>query len=347
MTLAEVLKKYDEATEFYLHEMRAEQKSATTLHNISTAIDMFRSFFIRLHEDEDEVSDPKQTDFMAWRDELEASGKKVSSIGEYMKRVRTFFAYVSDEELEDLRYYEKNPVPSRIIPTNKGYANKPYEQILTDEEVSMLWANTPVRRTGFKQWNWARNYAIVMLLLCSEIRNKELLDLKLSDVDFEYGEIQIMHGKGNKYRCVDCPDIALDAIKLYLRSGIRPANLSDDDYLFGTTSEKNVFGTKNRGEEWHRGTRQWLTQLVMTHVKHVTGVDNIGTHDLRHVGARLDLHNGVRAEELQAKLGHSQITTTQIYSGKLGVKRKRVSASGVYAERDYQTERNRMMLGVG
>lgn len=347
MTLAEVLNKYDKAAEFYLHEMKAQHKSVETMKNLNGVIEMFRSFFIRLHEDEDEVSDPKQTDFMAWRDELEAGGKKISTVSEYLRKIRTFFAYVSDEELDELRFYEKNPVPSRIIPTDKGYSNKPYDQLLTDEEVSMLWANTPIRRTGMKSCFWPRNYAIVITLLTTEIRNKELLDLKLSDIDFEYGEIQIMSGKGNKYRCVDCPDIALDAIRLYLRSGIRPANLSDDDYLFGTTSEKDIFGTNNRGKEWHRGTKQWLRQLVVKHVKNVTGVDSIGTHDLRHIGARLDLHNGVRAEELQAKLGHAQITTTQIYSGKLGAKRKRVSASGVYAERDYQAERNRMMLEVG
>ena len=344
MTLTEVLNKYDEAAAFFLHELEAQHRSEETIKNHVGSLGRFRDFFIRFHEDEDDVSDPKYLDFQTWRDELEAEGKASSSITIYLNNLRQFFACVSDEELEDIRFYDRNPVPKRIIPGPGKEAKKPYEQFLTDEQIARLWENNPQWAHTRQKPLWARNYAIIMILLATEIRSKEILDLKVSDVDFEYGEIQVWSGKGDKYRCVDCPDIALDAVSLYLRSGIRPEGLSDDDYLFGNTRVKGHMGKPVYGDEWHRGTKQWLADIVKKHVKMVTGVDRISPHDLRHVGARLDLHNGMRAEELQAKLGHEALQTTQIYSGKLGTKRRRVSAKGVYAERDYQAQKTKRML---
>lgn len=346
MTLQEVLNKYDRAAEFFTHEMIASRKSANTVESQNRAVRLFRDFFENLHANDEEVSDPKYTDFQAWRDRMEEDGKTVNTIHRYMNDVRHFFAVVSDEGLEDIRFYEKNPCHARVIPNNRKEEARPYDVILEDDDVAKLWRNNPVRGQGIKTGTWARDYAIVMVLLATEIRNAELLDLKLSDVDFEYKEIQVQRGKGNKYRCVDCPDIALTAIQLYLESGYRPKDLSDDDYLFGNFRTKGTLGRTLDGDEWNRGSRQWLSKLVMQHVKKVTGVDNVSSHDLRHVGARLDLHNGMRPEELQAKLGHSSYNTTQVYAGKLGSSRKRVTASRVYEEREIQTARNKMMMGA-
>lgn len=343
MTMQEVVKKYNEAREFHISELKANGRSPKSIETRERTTRQFIEFFQKLHEGEEEVNSPRYADFQAWRDYLVETGISTSSLELYMKEVQRFFKSVSDEELGDMQFYEKNPLPSRVIPSAKKEQAKPYQQILEDEQVAMLWKNEPVRKLGVSTSIWPKSYAIVVLLLATEIRNSELLDLKLSDVDFEYGEIQIWAGKGNKYRCVDCPEIALTAIQLYLQSGLRPEGLSDDDYLFGTTKTK-VFGGDDDSAEWHRGSRQWLHKLVSNHIKNVTGVEFVGTHDLRHIGARVDLHNGMRAEELQSKLGHAELRTTQIYSGKLGTQRKRVTASGVYLERDIQTARNKMML---
>ena len=343
MTYTEVLENFDRAVEFFLHEKEAQRKSAGTIRNYNKYIGFFRDFFIRTHEGEEDVKDPSYIDVQMWRDEMAEEGLAINTITLRMKNLQNFFSICSDESLGEDRFFQKNPVSKRMFPDSKFEDRKPYDEILSDEAVFKLWDNTPIRKTGVKVSNWPRNYAIVMLLISTEIRNKELLDLKLSDLDFEFGEIQIFEGKGNKYRCVDFPEIAQTAVKLYLQSGLRPADLSDDDYLFGTTSahERSVF---EKTEDWHRGTRPWLSDMVQRHVRLVTGVDNVTSHDLRHVGARLDLHNGMRAEELQAKLGHEKFSTTQIYSGKLGVNRKRTTARRVYEERDFQTKRNQTML---
>lgn len=343
MILAEVLERYDKAVDFYLREMKMQNKSENTMLLYTKELKYFRDFFERTHAGDEGVKDPGYLDFQMWRDAMIESGLSLCSINRYMSDIRSFFAFVSDPELREMRHYENNPMPARIIPSNKKAEKRPYDEILSDDDVVKLWENTPKIGKGLKPRNWPRNYAIVMLLLTTEIRNKELLDLRLSDLDFEYGEIQVQHGKGDKYRCVDMPEMAQTAVKLYLQSGTRPSGLSDDDYLFGTTSAQE-FGTNNRKCQWKRGTHQWLRDLVKRHVRLVTGVEEVGTHDLRHVGARLDLHNGASPAELQYKLGHAKFSTTQIYCGKLQQSRKRASAERVYMERDIQTARNKMMV---
>lgn len=345
MTINEVLQNYDNAVEFFLHELKAKHRSVRTIDNYTRVLSKFRKFYADTHGNDADVKNPSYMDAQLWRDRLEEDGLTANSINQYLTVAKRFFGLCSDESLEEMRFFDKNPVAKRILPDNRSAMNKPYDEILSDDDVFKLWDNTPVRKTGVKVTNWPRNYAIVIMLLSTEIRNKELLDLKVSDLDFEYSEIQILEGKGNKYRCVDFPEIAQTAVKLYLQSGLRPEGLSDDDYLFGTTSS-NECGVFDNSHEWHRGGRIWLTELVRRHIKLVTGVDNVRTHDLRHIGARLDLHNGMRAEELQAKLGHEDLHTTQIYSGRLGANRKRMTARKVYDERDRQAKRNQAMIGA-
>ena len=138
--------------------------------------------------------------------------------------------------------------------------------------------------------------------------------------------------------------LSQSAVRIYLASGIRPRDLPDTAPLFGTTSKKGVFGTNERDGTWTFGSAEWLSALVMRHVKAVTGVNNVRTHDLRHVGARIDLNSGMRQEALQAKLGHASPGTTQIYSGKLMGRSETHSAALVLEARDRQAAINEELL---
>ena len=159
----------------------------------------------------------------------------------------------------------------------------------------------------------------MILLLTTELRNAELRALTPADIDLEDAALRVEHGKGDKFRVVDLPDIAVVSLRHYLASGIRPKDLPDTEPLFGNTAPKGSFGprTGDESREWQRGSRQWLSTLVESHVKAVTGVPNIRSHDLRHVGARIDLNAGMKQEELQSKLGHTNPNVTQRYSGRL------------------------------
>ena len=66
----------------------------------------------------------------------------------------------------------------------------------------------------------------------------------------------------------------------------------------------------------------------------MTGVDNVRSHDLRHLGARTDLNGGGSMEYIQAQLGHSSMTTTQIYTDRLRAKRGRNAAREILDKMD-------------
>ena len=329
--------KYYEAVEDFLDNLRNVGASVKTIRNYSSRLHLFGSYF----QENGKTEDPTYNDVKSWRNQLNDNGLKPTTVRQYLIELRSFFDYATDEALEDNRWYVKNPVSKRLLPDTKS--KQPYEHILSDEDLLKLWDNH-CPGNGKKTY-WPRNYAIVILLLTTEIRNNELLELTPSDLDWEYSEIIVRHGKGDKYRVVDFPLIAQTAVALYLKSGIRPQTASDDECLFGTFAEQSFQGRGN-GENWHKGTSQWLSSLVERHIKMITGVEDIRTHALRHAGARLDLNCGMRAEALQAKLGHESLTTTRIYSGRLLPSRRRTTAAEVLAERDRQAEINQQMLAL-
>ena len=330
-------KKFMEAYRSYYENQKAIGCSETSLKNIDSAIRMFTLFMLEERDNWDH--DASFTDIQAWRDSLISAGKKPSTIKQYLVLLHGFYEYASSEQLGDHRFYEKNPVAKFLLPDTRREGRRPYDQILTDEQAMLLWRNNvPVSHRNKKAW--ARNYAIVILILSTELRNSEILGLTLEDLDWENEELVVEHGKGNKFRTVDFPLIAQTAVRMYLKSGIRPSYAKDTDPLFGTCAEKEKNSLNFHAETWHAGSRQWLTEVVRKHVLNVTGVDNVRSHDLRHVGARLDLNSGMPLEELQAKLGHESMSTTQIYSGKLTSRKKRRQTLLVQEEKQRQADRN-------
>lgn len=328
------LEKYQTATKIYLSNLQSTGVSATTITNYQRRLTAFYRFW----SSSSPTTDPTTTDFRNWRDAMIEDGLKTTSIKQYLSELRYFYDFCCDEELGEEKIYSRNPVLKRIIPKVKA---KPYEELLNPSQVASLFVNQC--RSHRRGDLWPRNYAIVVLLLTTGIRNSELLNLDLADCHFDYGEIIIRNGKGDKYRVIDFPDIAQSAIKLYLSSAIRPQTAKESEPLFGTTAEQKK-GGKAKGGSWHRGTSQWLSSVVERHVAAVTGIHNIRTHDLRHICARIDLTSGVGMALLQGKLGHSNPNTTQIYSGRLTASRQMTDTSSVLKERDKQAEYNEQLL---
>ena len=330
---------FDKAVYAYLKDARYKGVSQKTYSNYEKRLKYFREFWLG----SDHSSAPTADTIRAWRDSLSDRGLSASTVKQYLVELKAFFEFASDEELHDIPYFKKNPVSKKLFPRNTGEAKKPYDKILDNDDIKLLWRN----KKGTQGKYWARNYAIITLLLDGKIRNAELLDMKLKDIDFEHKEVVIPKGKGNKYRVVTLSDISLSAIKLYLKSGLRPKKCSDDDFLFGTTAA-HVFGEGcNIGKEpWHRGTSQWLSKLVENHVKNVTGKSGFRTHSMRHNGAVIDLNNGSSLERIQAELGHASITTTEIYAGRLQPVRHAREMADVIAYRDECANKNIKALAV-
>lgn len=332
------IEKYDAAVSVYLKNARMKRSSGQTVRSYKLCLALFRNFWVSGCENKEPESDPGYSVVLAWRDALLGDGKKASTVKQYLKELSFFFEAFRKPFFGTELQYEENPVASEFYPKVE---KRPYDVILTDTEVSALVRNV-CPRPQMKQM-WARNYAIVAVLLTAHLRNSELLDLRLCDLDFANGEISVEHGKGNKYRCVQFTPFAQSAVKLYLASGIRPAGVPDTAPLFGTTASHEYGAFTEGSEKWHRGSSQWLSSLVERHVKSLTGVENVRTHDLRHVGSRLMLNAGASMEFVQAELGHASMSTTQIYCGRLMQRRGQNSAKQVFEKMAVEAGRNEQL----
>lgn len=323
------LEKYNNAVEEYLARLRFRNLQPTTLRNYEVGLRLFGDFLR-----ESQINDLYDA-VEAWKENMLASGNKPSTVNQKLNTIKIFFDKATRRSFpEELRFSE-NPVDTE---GKVKEPKRPYEEILTDEQVKELYINLPYN--GAKLW--ARTYAIVQVFLNEKLRNSELLDLELSDIDFEHHEITVRNGKGRKFRVVDMCPLTETAILLYLQSGIRPI-CSDDAPLFGTTAS-HEFGNGSSCGKWHRGTSQWVSNIVEHHIKAICGVANVRSHDLRHIGSRVCLNAGASLEELQCELGHSSKVTTEIYAGRLQQRRRRESAQSVIAAREEATKYNQSLL---
>lgn len=326
-----MLNKFDKAVKDYLNNLYHIGISDKTINNYSKRLGYFREFWA----EGDPTDEPSVADVREWRDSLLERGLSPKTVKQYLIELNAFFEFCTDD-YDGKPIFSRNPVSKRMFPRMRHEDEKPYEKLLDADDYMRLWENNYKGRSPL----WSRDYAITVLLIDGKIRNAELLDMKLSDIDFEYNEVVIPKGKGNKRRWVTLSDISMTAIKLYLLSGYRPANVPDDDYLFGTKSNKGWGGGSNTGGGWHRGTSQWLSGLVEKHIRKVTGKAGFRSHSLRHNGARLDLNNGMSLERIQAELGHSSVQTTEIYAGRLQSVRHEKSYKDVIAYRDEWAQKN-------
>ena len=133
------------------------------------------------------------------------------------------------------------------------------------------------------------------------MRVSELVNLKVSDIDFNEDVIRVM-GKGSKERIVPINETSERALKIYInehRNFLLKTN--DSDYVF-----INNFGK--------RISRVGFFKIIKALCKE-NGIDkNVSPHTLRHSFATHLLNNGADLRIIQELLGHSNLTTTQIYS---------------------------------
>ena len=147
-----------------------------------------------------------------------------------------------------------------------------------------------------------RDATILELLYATGLRVSELVSLNVSDIDFEEAYIRCW-GKGSKERLVYLYPKAVAELRRYLG----PARRS----LLGSHKGENALFVNHRGE---RLTRQWVWSILKTYSKKANIDEGITPHTLRHSFATHLLQNGASLRHVQELLGHSSISTTQVYT---------------------------------
>ncbi|MBO5475769.1 MAG: site-specific tyrosine recombinase XerD [Bacilli bacterium] len=147
----------------------------------------------------------------------------------------------------------------------------------------------------------SRNKALLELMYATGLRISEVITLEFKNIDFEDCIVRVM-GKGNKERIVPINDIAIKYLNDYIEN-YRPLLIKKNinNYIF----------LNNHGNMM---TRQGVFKIIKNYAE-TKGINkNIGPHTLRHTFATHLLENGADLRIIQELLGHSDISTTQIYT---------------------------------
>lgn len=204
----------------------------------------------------------------------------------YLTVLKSFYSFLVSNN-----YSSMNPVENIVLPK----LSKKLPKFLTIEEVDRLLdieLKTPLDY---------RNKAMLELLYATGVRISELINLTIANVSFEDDLIRVV-GKGSKERIIPVGEIAMESLKIYLED-YRNSLLKNkqSEYLF-----LNNFGNPI--------TRQGFFKIVKKECLKKNIKQDVGPHTLRHSFASHMLNNGADLRIVQELLGHSDISTTQIYT---------------------------------
>lgn len=202
--------------------------------------------------------------------------------------LRSFCRFLVREEI-----LETNPFSMVSLPKEHHLLPK----FLYEEEMTKLFTVSDLREPLGQ-----RNQAILELLYGSGLRVSELTHLCIQDVDLDMG-ILLVRGKGNKERLVPMGAYACDSIELYLEDG--RVRLSSKE-----TKNDPMFLNYRGGSLTTRGVRDILNKMI----EKASLNTKISPHTLRHTFATHLLNAGADLRVVQELLGHSHLSTTQIYT---------------------------------
>lgn len=262
--------------------------SALTISGYTEAIEEFVRFMnIQGIDGFEEVS---YQDTRIYLTEAYEKGLTRRTISKKVSALRSFYKFLLREQL-----VKENPFLLVSLPKQ----DKRIPSFLYEEELKELFTvsdvNTPLGQ---------RNQAILELLYATGMRVSELCSLKESDLDLSMDTV-LVHGKGSKQRYVPFGSYAHEALSTYLEDGRQKLKVKGKD-----RSDSHVFLNQRGAPLTDRGVRFILTELM----KKASGTLHIHPHMLRHTFATHLLNEGADLRSVQELLGHSNLSSTQVYT---------------------------------
>jgi len=282
------------AYENYLSKVK--QASANTISSYMRDIRQFADW-LRDSEDTD-VVDATQLNIRDYLAHMEHDGRSGATVSRSLASLKNFYAYVVSTG-----FLERTPVVD--IHIDRGEKKAP--QILTSREIELLLAQPVcVDAKGY------RDKAMLEVMYATGIRVTELIKLDIADVNLDLGIIKCTGSK--KARAIPLYPAALRALTAYL-DNVRSSMLEDpeEQALF-----VNVSGV--------RMSRQGFWK-ILKHYQATANIEKeITPHTLRHSFAVHLLENGADLSSVQELMGHSDISSTQVYTQMINQKLKSVYA---------------------
>ncbi|EJO36240.1 site-specific tyrosine recombinase XerD [Acinetobacter radioresistens] len=218
--------------------------------------------------------------------ELTKQGKSPRSIARTLSALRSFFKFMREQQLRS-----DNPVATYKTPK----LGRALPKDLSELDVEHL-LHAPDTNTSLG----LRDRAMLEVLYACGLRVTELLNLRLELINLKQGYLRIT-GKGNKERLVPLGQVAIEWVEKYLNEARPQLYKSATDYLFLTQHG----GIMSRQNFWYAIKRYALQAGIQA---------ELSPHTLRHAFATHLLNHGADLRVVQMLLGHSDLSTTQIYT---------------------------------
>lgn len=271
----------DKISEF-LNYLRFEKKySENTIKSYQTDLKKFNEFENKNIKNitKDDIQD--YIHYLASKE-----NEETTSISRNISSLKSFYKF-----LELNRYVKNNPLTTITNPKNM----KKLPKVLSEEEIDKLLNINLINDFDY------RNKAMLELMYSSGLRVSELIELNVNDIDIENASVRIF-GKGSKERIVPLNEYATNALNEYI--------LYHRPNLF-KHGENNYLFLNNHGNKM---TRQGFFKILKK-IAQEKGINKeLSPHTLRHSFATHLLAHGADLRSIQELLGHSDISTTQIYT---------------------------------
>ncbi len=268
---------------FFFEFLANEKKlSENTLQSYKRDLKQFKKFLESYSLHYNKVS---EDDINFYIKELQDNGKKASSISRAIASIRSFyqFALKRKKVKRDPTANVKSPKIEKRVPS-----------VLTAKEVELL-----LDQPKDVDLKGTRDKAMLEFAYATGMRVTEIISLNIDDVNLEEGYVTCTNG--NKQRTIPLGTMALNALKEYVEDA--------RDILIKDENQKALFVNVNGG----RLTRQGFWKIIKYYKEQAHITKDITPHVLRHSFATHLLQNGADLKAIQTMLGHSDISSTQVY----------------------------------
>ena len=284
MTQTQIMK---DNLEDYLRFSQVERGlSPNTIVSYRTDLEEYLSYL----EDQNETS--WEVDYLvvdAFLATQKDKGKATTSISRMISSLRKFYQWLLRQDI-----IERDP----LVKIDSPKSERRLPTALSEEEVTKL-LDAPDTNTRLG----IRDRAMLEVLYATGMRVSELINLRTGDIHSELKIIRVL-GKGSKERLVPITEVALSWLEKYQKDVRENQVLKSGQFT-------DVIFLNNHG---HQLTRQAVWQKIKKYCQLIGITKNVTPHTLRHTFATHLLENGADLRVVQEILGHSDITTTQIYT---------------------------------
>ena len=273
----------DRQLKFFFEFLENEKKlSENTLQSYKRDLKQFKRYREACEVHYNRV---KEEDIKDYIRELQENGKKPSSISRCIASIRSFYQFV-------LKRKKIKVDPTANIQAPK--IEKRVPSVLTSKEVELL-----LEQPKDIDLKGTRDKAMLEFAYATGMRVTEIISLNVEDVNLEEGYV-VCH-TGNKQRTIPLGTMALNALKEYIEDA--------RDIMIKDENEKSLFVNVNG----KRLTRQGFWKIIKYYKEQAHITKDITPHVLRHSFATHLLQNGADLKAIQTMLGHSDISSTQVY----------------------------------